>query len=347
MHYDDAAVSHLFGVTAGLDSMAVGEAQILGQARAALRSGQEHSTVGASLNALFQQALRVGKRAHADTGIDHAAPSLVEAALDALGPAAPGHDEPVRGKVVVLGAGSIAALAVATMRRRGADDIVILNRTASRAERLATEYAARASSLSRLSAEVADADLIVSCTGASGVLLTQELITSARTGHTGPLGIVDLAVPHDVDPDVANHPQVTLVNLAGLGAILADTHVAAEISDVRTIVAEEVEAFLAARQRASVTPTVVALRSMATGVVDAEVARLMGRLPELDPEVLSEVRHTVRRVADKLLHQPTVRIKELAGDTSGAVSYTTALAELFALDPDAVDAVTRPEVAGD
>ena len=111
---------------------------------------------------------------------------------------------------------------------------------------------------------------------------------------------------------------------------------------VRGIVTQEVAAFLSARRQASVTPTVVALRSMATSVVDAEMERLVGRLPDLDDSSRAEVLHTVRRVADKLLHQPTVRVRELANET-GAVSYATALAELFALDPEAVDAVTRPE----
>ncbi len=112
---------------------------------------------------------------------------------------------------------------------------------------------------------------------------------------------------------------------------------------MRSIVTEEVAAFLAARRQASVTPTVVALRSMATSVVDAEMTRLDGRLPDLDPTVRAEVLHAVRRVADKLLHEPTVRVRELANET-GAVSYAAALAELFALDPDAVTAMTRPAV---
>ncbi|HYG94332.1 MAG TPA: glutamyl-tRNA reductase, partial [Nocardioides sp.] len=134
---------------------------------------------------------------------------------------------------------------------------------------------------------------------------------------------------------------VTLVGLAQLAEALDDTPSGAEVQEVRRILAEEVTAFLAARRQASVTPTVVALRSMATSVVDAEMTRLEGRLPDLDQQALAEIRHTVRRVADKLLHEPTVRVKELANE-QGAVSYAAALAELFALDPEAVDAVTRP-----
>ncbi len=149
-------------------------------------------------------------------------------------------------------------------------------------------------------------------------------------------------MPHDVEPAVAEVPGVTLVDLTQLAEELKDSEAAGEVADVREIVAQEVSAFAAARRAARVTPTVVALRSMATGVVEAEMARLDARLPDLDPVLRAELLHAVRRVADKLLHQPTVRVKELA-DQQGAVSYAAALAELFALDPEAVDAVTRAE----
>lgn len=337
VHYDDAAVSHLFRVAAGLDSMAVGEAQILGQTRTALRAGQELGTVGPALNSLFQQALRVGKRARAESEIDQAAPSLVAAGLDrnaeTLGS--------VAGKrVVVLGAGSMAALAVATVSRAGAADIAIVNRSQERAERLAAEYAGRAVSASELGEALGAADLLITCTGARGVLVDRTLVEDSLTPGQS-LVIVDLALPHDVDRSVVELPGVTLTGLAELATDLHNADGGDLVEAVREIVAQEVTAYLAARSASSVTPTVVALRSMATGVVDAEMERLLTRLPDLDPDVRAEVLQTVRRVADKLLHQPTVRVKELSQD-SDKVSYSTALAELFSLDTDAVDAVTRP-----
>ncbi|WP_296604868.1 glutamyl-tRNA reductase [Nocardioides sp.] len=338
VHYDDGAVSHLFQVVAGLDSMAVGEGQILGQTRAALSAGQEIGTVGPSLNLLFQQALRVGKRARAETGIDRAAPSLVTAALD-RSRAAVGD---LSGKrVLVVGAGSMAGLATATVAGRGAASVTVVNRTAASADRLAEEYGARAATLDDLVAELALADVVVSCTGAAGILISRDMLAAA-TADGRPVSIIDLALPHDVDPEAAGLPGVTLVNLADLADDLRDSEAGQEVEAVRTIVAQEVSAFLTARRQASVTPTVVALRSMATSVVDAEMERLMGRLPDLDEAARAEVLHTVRRVADKLLHQPTVRVRELANE-AGAVSYAAALAELFALHQDAVDAVTRPE----
>jgi glutamyl-tRNA reductase len=331
VHYDDGAVSHLFQVAAGLDSMAVGEGQILGQAREALARGQEAGTVGPSLNVLFQQALRVGKRVHAETAIDQFAPTLVSAALDRIG-------EVLGRRAVVVGAGSMAALATATLTRRGAADVVVVNRTAKHASSLAAEHGVRAAVLTRLSAEVAAADLVVACTGSTGVLVTTEMVA----GRQRPLAVVDLALPHDVEPEVADLPGVTLVTLADLAEALHGSEAGVEVEAVRDIVTQEVAAFLTARRQASVTPTVVALRSMATEVVDAELARLVARLPDLDEASRDEVLRSLRRVADKLLHQPTVRVKELVNET-GAVSYAAALAELFALDPDAVEAVTRPE----
>ncbi len=339
VHYDDGAVSHLFHVAAGLDSMVVGEGQILGQAREALRQGQEMGTVGPALNSLFQQALRVGKRSHAETDIDKAAPSMVTAALDAA-VAAVGD---VAGKrVLVVGAGAMASLATATTSRLGASDITVINRTEGNAERLAGEYAARTLPLTGLVGELTAADIVISGTGATGTVITAEHVRTAREGVDRPIAVIDLALPHDVDRDVADLPGVTLIDLRLLADQLKDSDAAADVIGVRQIVAQEISAFVNARRQASVTPTVVALRTMATGVVDTEIERLMARLPDLDPVAREEVIRAVRRVADKLLHQPTVRVKELANE-HGAVSYAAALAELFALDPDAVEAVTRPE----
>lgn len=336
VHYDEGAVSHLFQVASGLDSMVVGEGQILGQTRDALRVGQEHGTVGPALNTLFQQALRVGKRAHAETDIDRAAPSLVTAALDRSA-------RPVAGaRAVVVGAGAMASLAVAHLARGGAERIAVINRTAAKAERLAADYDATAVPFEQLHDEVRDADLVISCTGARGTVVRLAEVAAVRSGVERPLTIVDLALPHDVDPAVGDLPGIELISLAGLAEELRGLESTAGVDDVRAIVAQEISAFLAVRRQASVTPTVVALRSMATSVVDAEMERLSARLPGLDEATRAEVLHTVRRVADKLLHEPTVRVKELA-DAEPASSYTAALAELFRLSPDAVDAISRVE----
>ena len=336
VHYDDGAVSHLFHVASGLDSMVVGEGQILGQVRDALRLGQDSGYLGTSLNALFQQALRVGKRAHSETDIDQAAPSLVSVSLrrvsEELG-------DLTGRRALVVGAGSMAGLSVATLTRHGVSDVIVANRTRANAERLAELHGVTVAELDEVPRLLADVDLLISCTGSVGVVLDAEQILASRSSATRPLGIIDLALPHDIEPEAADLDGVSLHSLATLADELGANGL--DVGAVRSIVAEEVSAFLTARRTASVTPTVVALRTMATEVVDAELSRLRTRLPGLDSAVEKEVEQAVRRVAEKLLHQPTVRVKELANEPE-PVSYATALAELFSLDPKAVQAVTRP-----
>lgn len=334
VHYDDGAVSHLLNVASGLDSMVIGESQILGQVRESLRAGQETSSIGPALNLLFQQALRVGKRTHAETDIDRAAPSVVTAALDEL------DLDLAQASAVVVGAGSMASLAVATLARAGAPRIRVANRTAAHADRLAVDYGAEVIDLDDVPAALAEADLLISCTGATGTVIGVDSLAHHVEGT--PLAILDLALPRDVDPALARRAGVQLVNLEHLAQRLVGSEVEKHLNGVRAIVAEELTAFLAARRAASVTPTVVALRTMATGVVDAELERLLSRVPGLDPDVRQEVERTLRRTADKLLHQPTVRVQQLA-DREGALSYADALADLFALDPSAVEAVTRAD----
>jgi len=340
VHYDEAAVAHLFAVATGLDSMVVGESQILGQVRAALRSSQDTESVGSSLNALFQQGLRVGKRAHAETGIDRAGQSLVSVALaeaaQLIGP--------LQGvSVCIVGAGSIAALAATSVRRDDVGDIAVLSRTLRNAQRLATAVDGRSAGMAALPAELAVADLVISCTGATGTVITAEMVSQAGSARAGsaPLVLVDLALPRDVDTAVAALPEVAVIGLEELAASVHNGAAHKDVAAVRMIVAEEVDAFVAARDAARVAPTLVALRTMATGVVGAELERLWSRLDSLSPHERDEVERTVRRVADKLLHEPSVRIKELAGRSLES-SYADALAELFALDPAAVDAVIKP-----
>ncbi|WP_169980942.1 MULTISPECIES: glutamyl-tRNA reductase [unclassified Microbispora] len=340
VHYEDRAVQHLFTVACGLDSMVIGEGQILGQIRGALRLAQEEGTAGTTLNELAQHALRVGKRAHADTSIDRAGASLVGVGLTlaerVLGP--------ITGRrALVVGAGSMSSLSTATLSRAGVTDVVIANRTRERAERLAETVGGRAADLADVPAELAEADLVISCIGAGTRTVTPEMIGDRER----PLFLLDLALPHDVDPGVRALPGVTLVDLKsmqqdGVGDV-SDGGRAEAICEVRRIVAEEVTAYLDAARAALVTPTVVALRSKAAGVVEAEMGRLLSRLPDIDGRMRDEITQTVRRVVDKLLHEPTVRVKRLAASPGGD-QYAEALRELFGLDPKTPDAVASLEV---
>ncbi|GAA1287172.1 MULTISPECIES: glutamyl-tRNA reductase [Streptomyces] len=351
VHYEDRAVHHLFSVACGLDSMVVGEGQILGQIKDGLARSQELHTAGRLLNDLFQQALRVGKRAHSETGIDRAGQSLVTFGLEQLAAGRP-VDVWVKDKrALVIGAGSMSSLAAATLARAGVAEVVVANRTLERAERLAqilsepggTGVAARAVPMDAVGDELTRADVVVSCTGATGLVLTEAQILRATEGRTGGLSLLDLAMPRDIDGAAHRIGGVRFVDIESLAEASADAPMAADVDQVRGIVSDEVAAFGAAQRAATITPTVVALRTMAADVVTGEIARLDGRLPELDEKQRAEITQTVRRVVDKLLHAPTVRVKQLAAEPGGA-GYADALRTLFDLDPEAVAAVSRADL---
>jgi len=349
VHYEDRAVQHLLAVASGLDSMVVGEAQILGQVRAALKAADDSGTLGRSLRDLGRIALRTGKRARAETGIDRLGISLVsvgvELAASRLGPT--GAELLTGRDVLVVGAGAMSGLAVATAARAGAARIAVANRTRSRAERLAAGAGGVVVDFADLPAAIAGAGLVISCTGAAGAVITGQMVDAALDQRPAgaPLVLLDLAMPRDVDPAVADLPDVSVIGLDELRGTGEAAVGAAEVAAVRAIVEEEFAAYGSGVRAAQVTPTVVALRAKAATVVDAELERLGGRLSEhgVSGHALEEIAQTVRRVVDKLLHAPTVRVKELASSPGGE-EYEAALRVLFDLNPRAVEAVTRAEV---
>jgi glutamyl-tRNA reductase len=331
VHFAEAAVGHLFSVAAGLDSMIVGESQILGQLRSSYAAAVQAASVGSMLHDLAQNALRVGKRAHTETGIDQAGASVMSVAVaeakEILGPLD-------RRRAMIVGAGSMGALAAATLRRAGILDLAVANRSPERARRLANSVGGRAIDLDDAAAEIAAADLLVSATGATGVVLPSSLF-GPRTDQ--PLVILDVALPHDVDPAVASIPGVTYIELDSLrkdGAVVSDN----EVRAATAIVDAELAGYLQTQQQLAVAPTVTALRSRANQVIDGELLRLDGRLPTLDPATRGEVADAVRRAVEKVLHAPTVRVKELASTPDGG-KYAAALRELFDLDPAAAESV--------
>ncbi len=333
VHYEDRAIAHAFELACGLDSMAVGEPQILGQLRDALDSSRAAGTVGPALNGLFQQALRVGKRAHSETDLDRAGRDLVvealAAATDYVGDLRDAH-------VLVVGAGAMSGLVAATVGRHDARALTIVNRTWDKSLRLAQRTGGTALPWERLGDAIGAADVIITCTGSLGHVIAADEVARARRraspdGTAARQTIIDLALPRDVDPAVALIPNTRVLGLAELGERLAARGEGGDFSTVRDLITAEVTAYLVDRRGLEVAPTVTALRTHAAGVVAAELARLDAKLPGLDAPARAEVQRTIHRVVEKLLHTPTVRVKELAG-TPGS-DYARMLRELFDLHP--------------
>jgi len=339
VHYEERGIAHVFSVAAGLDSMAVGEAQILGQVRRSLARAQRHGHVGPALNTVLQQALRVAKRVHTETSIDLVSGSLVQAGLTRAEAELGGLGDL---SVLVVGAGGMGALAATTVARAGARTVVVANRNHERARSVAERVGGSALPLSNLAEALVAADVVISSTGAPARVVLADDVRAALAARGGrPQVYVDLALPHDVDLAVADLPGATRVGLGDLGDDLADAGSAPQVAEAADLVTAEVAAYLLARSAEAVAPTVTALRTHAGELVEEELRRLERRLPDLGDDERAEVRRAVQRVVDKLLHTPTVRVKELARDGQGG-SYARALSELFDLDPRDVSLVSAP-----
>ncbi len=346
VHYAAAAVEHLFTVAAGLDSMVVGESQILNQLRAAYASAEQAGAVGTTLHEVVQQSLRTSKRIRTETTVDTAGASVISEALAAATAALTCADRPrlVDRRALVLGAGSMGNLATAWLLRAGVAEIVVANRTQASARRLAAlcqakGTPARAVDLDTVATVLPSADLVICCISATGAVLGVEQVTDARLHSSGPLVVCDLGLPRNVEPAVGELPDVTLLDLTNLARRLEQrTTGSSAISAAHHLIAEEVHSYLAAQRTANVIPTVTALHKRAAQVVDVELLRLNDRLPGLHTAVRDELTCTLRRVVNKLLHTPTVRIKQLA-ETGGGQAYAEALRELFELKPQAAAAI--------
>jgi glutamyl-tRNA reductase len=334
VNFDAEAVRHAFRVATGLDSMVVGEPQILGQLRDAYALASERDTAGRLIHELMQQALRVGKRAHAETAIDRAGQNVVEVALRLAGAAlsdiggAAGDPGVLGHSALVIGAGATGGLALATLRRHGAGALWVANRNPQRAARLAELHSATPVPMSGLADAIDQVDLVICATAAEGHILTADHVRR-------PVVILDLAVPRDVDPAVASMPGVTLIDIERLAEAASD-NAAGTIEPtaeeaVAEIVRDEVAAFRLQLRGADVAPTVAALRARAEDVVAVEMRRLNQRRPDLTDEQRADVARAIHRVVQQLLHQPSVRIRELAAEPGGD-RYAEALRDLFGLE---------------
>jgi len=339
-YHDDAAVAHLFGVAAGVDSMIIGEGEILGQVRGAWRTAEEEGTAGQVLSRVFQQAVEVGKRSRTETGIGRHAVSVSSAAValavDRLGTL-------TTRRVLVLGAGDVGEGMAVALAGAGVAEIVVANRTPARANDLARRVGGRAISLGEVADALVTCDVLLSSTGAPEVILERsdvELVMERRDGRA--LLVVDVAIPRDVDPGVRQVFGVTLLDMDDMKSF-ADHSLAQrqrEVGKVRAIVAEELERFRTEHTAREVAPIVRALRTRGEDVRRAELDRFRSRLEALDPAARRTVEALTEGIVNKLLHDPTVRIKDAAGTPRGA-TYSDALTELFGL----VDVPPEPPTA--
>jgi glutamyl-tRNA reductase len=349
VHYAASAAEHLFSVAAGLDSMVVGEAQILGQVRESFTAAQAERTVGPVLSALFTRAIKVGKRARSETGIGAGQRSTVSVGLRV----AAGQLGDLAGRrVLLVGAGGLARLAGQAVRAAGAGELVVANRTPATGATLARELGGRAVPLERVGEELAAADLVVAATAGATPTVTATAVAAtldrrpegsgeshrgAPVGRTGPLVVLDLGVPRDVEPEVRDLPGVVLADLDALRAVLeTDEGPRREVERVRALIAEETAAFMSGQREARLTPTIRVLRARAEQVRQQELAKAATRLAGLDDRQRAAVEAVTRGLVNKLLHDPMVRGKALAARADGDL-YVAALRQLYHLDPDPAD----------
>jgi glutamyl-tRNA reductase len=329
-YYDDAAVGHLFAVAAGLDSMIVGESEILGQVRDAWQIAVREQTAPQNLSRMFRHAVESGKRVRTETGISRHPVSIPSAAVTV----AAEHLGTLEGAgVLVIGAGHMGGGLASTLRSRGVERVWVANRTLARAQELAARVDGVAIPLTDIADVLVDADVLLASTASSEILIersTIEMVMACRNGR--PLLIVDVALPRDVDPGVGELADVTLLDLDDLKdfAQRSAERRRAEIGKVREILSAEIERYRSERAAREVAPLVSSLHELGEEVRQGELERFRTKLGRLDPDTRDLVEALTQGIVNKLLHEPTVRVKDAAGTARGDY-YSDALATLFDL----------------
>jgi len=331
VHYDTAAVAHLMSVTAGLDSAVLGESEVQGQVKLAWERARAEGTAGSALNLLLRHVLEAGKRARTETGIARHIASVSQAAVAMVGE----RLGTIAGKtVLVLGAGEMGEGMAVALAGAGAGRVLVANRTPARAKELSARVGGEQVPLAELPDRLADADVLLTSTGSRVPLLEQgdvAPIMAARPHR--PLLVVDIAMPRDVDPGVGEIPEVTLLDMDDLrrfaAAGIAERR--REVAAVEAILDQEIERYLEATSAREVAPMIVALRQRAEAVRAAELERFRGRYDDLDPRQVDLVEAVTKGLVAKLLHQPTVVLKDAAGSARGD-RLVAALRELFEIE---------------
>jgi glutamyl-tRNA reductase len=335
-YFDEGAVAHLFRVAASVDSLIVGESEILGQVRKAVAFAEEEECVGRNLRRAFSQALIVGKRARTETGIGRNPVSISSAAVELARRAF--AEQTLEGKrVVIIGAGKMGRLAVQALQTAGATETTIINRSEDRAQSLADAYGVQTRTFGELPAVLAEADIVICSTTAPRSVLDYKTTRSAMELRTrsDALFIVDIAVPRDVDPSVAEIDNVVLRDIEDLRA-LVDNNMGGrlgEIAKVETIIAAELARFTRWERALEVAPAIARLVDRSEAMRVAELERFKAQMVDLTPEQNEALDQMTRRMVSKILHSPISKSKEIASSTQGHV-YLDALYELFELDDD-------------
>jgi glutamyl-tRNA reductase len=328
---DEDVVNHLMRVASGLDSMVLGEAQILGQVVEAYQLAQAHHTADTILSRLFEKAIHAGKRARTETGIGLNPASISSIAIRL----AQQHLGDLSNQVVmILGTGEMGILAVKALRKQGVKKLLIVNRTKKRADQLAAEWDATVLTFDQLETGLGQADLVVGSTAAPHPVLHQYQVAHVmKTRPEQPLLIVDIALPRDVDPNVNEVPDVYLYNIDDLQNQIADSLKARqqEIPKVETIIAEETTEFMNWYCSLNVVPTITNLRQQFETIRQQELKRALNRLQDLDEREQKIITELSQRLMNKFLHQPTVRLRAEAAQGNG-ITYLSAIRELFALE---------------
>jgi glutamyl-tRNA reductase len=335
-YHDEGAVRHLFRVAAGVDSMIIGESEILGQVRRAFTRASELGTAHRTLTHAFRRALNVGRRARAETAIARNPVSISSAAVELAGRALPGGSLAGR-RVLVLGAGKMGGLALRALERAGTGEVTVMSRTDATARDLAESRGVGTRAMGDLERAVAETDIVICSTNSQQTVLDRGLIEAAlrRRTRPAPVVIVDIAVPRDVDPSAAELDHVVLRDIddlrgvveAGMGSRIE------EISKVEEIVARETERFFEVERAGEMRPAVAALVARADEVLRAELERALRSLPELSAEQREVVDHLSRRIVAKLMHDPLQRARELGTSARGTL-YLDAVRELIELDDE-------------
>lgn len=327
--HDESAISHLFEVVSGLDSAVLGEHEIVGQVRTAWEKAMSEGVAKTTLNSLFRHALEAGKRARTDTEIGRSTASVSHAAVEMA------HDivgSLTDKRVVVIGAGDMGE-GVATALSRAGASVTVINRSSERAETLAEKLGAQLAPFAELESQIGATDVIVACTGAGHTIIDQAMVSRSRGDSERPLLIVDIALPRDVEHSVGELPGVTLRDLDDLGqwAARGIEKRAGEVERVREILSEEIERFVIEQAQRQAAPLVAQLRNAAEQIRAAEMERFSARLAGLSEEQREVVESITRGIVAKLLHEPSVRLREAAGTPQGE-RLAAAVRDLFTLD---------------